>query len=101
MRVTTWRFARDHVERRVAWFGLGWTTRYPFDQLDRLEVRRSVIRANQKLWTLFSMIDWTVRYTLVAVDRHNREVATIPDLTLGEAQWMADAALKSGVITFA
>lgn len=94
-RRTLWRFDNSGIQCRLSWLGIGRTWRYPFEQLDRIELQRSTqmnnADANQQ--NMVSSCPWRPndgRFGLSFVAPGDDEACAINGLTEGEARWIAD-----------
>lgn len=98
-RRTQWRFTQYDITARWQWLGLvGWSWRYPVEQLNRVEVRP--VKSQRFVETNTTDGD-VAKFGLVLVDRQDTELATIPSLTEGEARWMGDTLLRERKSWFA
>lgn len=97
VRRLTWRFGEREIQCRLAWLGLGRDWTYPVDRVGRLEIqerekdsRGQMIQSNFQSRRIGPHDDGDWEHKLVFIDRDNLEICTINQLTLGEAEWIAD-----------
>lgn len=90
-----WRFEPDRIVRQVRYSLFGRTRGWGVLGLDRLELRRSGGRYNQlKAITDTSPQSSDTSYELAFVTADNVDLCSVPNLTEGEARWMANAVLE-------
>ncbi len=98
VRRTSWTFTRQSIECRLKWLGIGPAWNWPVEQLQRIEIRRNDPAAKQTFLSGLkfssSMGDGGPGYRLLMIDRRNRELCSIDDLTEGEARWIGDVLLR-------
>ena len=102
---TVWIFARQGIEHRTAWLGLGPRRTWEVMSLGRIDLRRET-KAFRRGFSggapsLTTASDGTGRnYRLSFVDRSNTELCSIKGLTEGEARWIGDIVLRERAAWF-
>lgn len=87
LRSIYWRFGLDWLDREIRWPLFHRTRNWDIGKLDRLELRE--IRAGSQRPTRMVVTGVNSSFSLALVSRENIDVASITDLTEGEARWTA------------
>ncbi len=84
-----WLFGRHEAVCRATMFGIGRTWRYSLENCREMVIAPHEARAAWRPSVGQTTSGWKITF----VDFQDRELFTVPDLTHGEARWMADQIL--------